>query len=126
MGKTGEVKLKQSAVFKNRLPEIESKIQEGMTMKDIAEQMGFKPDTFKKYYQRFKNTNPEVKHVVSESFSHAKNTHPVTSNQNEMNDESSAEVPKETFNDILNPDKRSDSVSEFMTARRPLGKGKNK
>ncbi|WP_313397429.1 hypothetical protein [Acinetobacter variabilis] len=125
MDKPDGVKLKQSAVFKNRLPEIEERIQAGMTMKDIAAEMGFKPETFKKYYQRFKNTSAPVKRVNPERFSHAKN-HPVSASDTQEPEKSVSEDSSTSFTDILDPSKRSDSVSEFMQARKPLGKGNKK
>lgn len=125
MGKPDGVKLKLSAVFKNRLPEIEDKIQAGMTMKDIAEEMEFKPETFKKYYQRFKNSSPQSTRNSRDVFSHAKNT-PLKSNVQDEAESNSREDSPASFSDILDPSKRSESVSEFMQQRRPLGKGNKK
>lgn len=125
MDKPDGVKLKQSAVFKNKLPEIEERIRAGMTMKDIAELMGFKPETFKKYYQRFKNTSPSVKQDRLETFSHAKNQ-PESKPEPTENNEAGSEDSTASFSDILDPSKRSDSVSQFMQQRRPLGKGNKK
>nr|ATZ71591.1 hypothetical protein [Enterobacter sp. HP19] len=53
--KDDEVKLKQSVVFKNALADIENKISQGMTQNAIAEEMGMKLSTWKKYYMRFKS-----------------------------------------------------------------------
>lgn len=111
--------LKKSVVFKNQLPVIEKKISEGMTLKSIANEMGFKYETFKKYYMRFKNTSP----VSSEKISHAKI---IQEQEHNEADVLPVSENKELFNDLMDADKRSESLSEYMTQKKPLGKGRNK
>ncbi|KAB1469123.1 helix-turn-helix domain-containing protein [Cronobacter sakazakii] len=128
-----EVKLKKSVIFKNSLPEIERMIKQGMTQKDIAENLGFKYETFKKYYARFKHKKTEPSTAIHETFSHAKNvsqkSHSESENSKcepEFTSDLSSNAPSGSLEDIIDPDKRSASVSEFMTKRKPLGKGNKK
>lgn len=125
--KDGEYRLKKSVVFRNSMPEIMNKIREGATLKQIADEMGMKFETFRKYYQRFKTDVPvNDKPIMHDSFSHAKmNTEVKTPPNNDgAENESLTEKQKPDFETILDAEKRSGLNDKYLTQRKPIGKGK--
>lgn len=121
--KDDEVKLKQSVVFKNALADIENKISQGMTQNAIAEEMGMKLSTWKKYYMRFKSKTKSEPANQYQTFSHAKNNDEQVKEAEPVSQENQTAENKTSLGDILDPSKRSSSVSEFMMQKKPIGKG---
>lgn len=121
--KDDEVKLKKSVVFKNALADIENKISQGMTQNAIADEMGMKLSTWKKYYMRFKSKNKPEPINQHQTFSHAKNNDEREKESVPASKEKPSTDNKASLNDILDPSKRSSSVSEFMIQKKPIGKG---
>lgn len=121
MSTENEVKLKKSVVFRNKLPEIESMVNQGYTLEQIAEKINFKITTFKKYYYKFRGS-ATVSSNTNEKFSHAKNND-ANINEENVNFENALSESNLSFTDALDPNKRSENVQHYMQQRKPLGKG---